>query len=117
MLFQILIAWLVTTVSLFILDKLPLGVEIDSFNKALIDPAVFGILNPGASSPRCLGLSHNLDNLWPIHNSSERHYLWLIRLSSRRLDCCAGEFGSQCLAQSHSALLTLRSLISYMQGN
>lgn len=41
----ILITWLVTSVSLFILSKLPLGVEIDSFNKALISAAVFGILN------------------------------------------------------------------------
>ncbi|MGE5657913.1 MAG: phage holin family protein [Actinomycetota bacterium] len=42
---QILIAWLVTSVSFFIISKLPLGVEIDSFNKALISAAVFGVLN------------------------------------------------------------------------
>ncbi|MBW4496213.1 MAG: phage holin family protein [Oscillatoria princeps RMCB-10] len=45
MIVQILITWLVTSVSLFILSKLPLGVEIDSFNKALFSAAVFGILN------------------------------------------------------------------------
>lgn len=45
MIVQILITWLVTSVSLFILSKLPLGVEIDSFNKAFISAAVFGILN------------------------------------------------------------------------
>ncbi len=41
----LLIAWLVTSVSLFIISKLPLGVEIDGFNKALISAAVFGLLN------------------------------------------------------------------------
>jgi putative membrane protein len=33
---QILIAWLVTSVSFFIISKLPIGVEIDSFKKAMI---------------------------------------------------------------------------------
>lgn len=41
----ILIAWLVTSVSLFIISKLPLGIEIDSFAKAVVSAAVFGILN------------------------------------------------------------------------
>ncbi|NER22422.1 MAG: phage holin family protein [Symploca sp. SIO1B1] len=41
----LLIAWLVTSVSLFIISKLPTGVEIDSFQKAIISAAVFGILN------------------------------------------------------------------------
>ena len=41
----ILISWLVTSVSFFIISKLPIGVEISSFNKALISAAVFGILN------------------------------------------------------------------------
>jgi putative membrane protein len=42
---QILIAWLVTSVSFFIISKLPIGVEISSFNRALVSAAVFGILN------------------------------------------------------------------------
>ncbi|WP_139253720.1 phage holin family protein [Hydrococcus rivularis] len=42
---NILIAWLVTAISLLIVSKLPIGVEIDSFGKALIAAAVFGILN------------------------------------------------------------------------
>ena len=42
---QLLIAWLVTSVSLFVISKLPLGVEIDGFNKALISAAVFGLVN------------------------------------------------------------------------
>lgn len=42
---QLLIAWLVTAVSLFIISKLPLGVEIDGFNKALVSAAVFGLVN------------------------------------------------------------------------
>ncbi|MEW6495431.1 MAG: phage holin family protein [Cyanobacteriota bacterium] len=42
---SLLIAWLVTSVSLFIISKLPTGVEIDSFQKALWSAAVFGILN------------------------------------------------------------------------
>jgi len=41
----IVIAWLVTAVSLFIISKLPIGVEIDSFEKAMISAAVFGVLN------------------------------------------------------------------------
>ena len=43
--FWILIAWIVTAVSLFIISKLPLGVEIASFQIALISSAVFGVLN------------------------------------------------------------------------
>ncbi|OCQ95970.1 hypothetical protein BCD67_23045 [Oscillatoriales cyanobacterium USR001] len=42
---QILIAWLVTSVSFFIISKLPIGVEIDNFKKAMISAAVFGLLN------------------------------------------------------------------------
>ena len=42
---DILIAWLVTAVSLLIISKLPTGVEIDSFGKAVISALVFGLLN------------------------------------------------------------------------
>ncbi|MCU0532816.1 MAG: phage holin family protein [Hydrococcus sp. Prado102] len=42
---DLLIAWLVTAVSLLIISKLPIGVEIDTFGKALISAAVFGLLN------------------------------------------------------------------------
>ncbi len=42
---SLLIAWLVTSVSLFIISKLPIGVEIDGFQKAILSAAVFGILN------------------------------------------------------------------------
>jgi len=31
--------------SLFVISKLPLGIEIDSFGKALVSAAVFGVLN------------------------------------------------------------------------
>ena len=41
----LLITWLVTTVSFLIISRLPIGVEIDSFAKAAISAAVFGILN------------------------------------------------------------------------
>jgi len=37
--------WLVTSVSFFIISKLPLGVDIDSLGKAMISAAVFGLLN------------------------------------------------------------------------
>lgn len=40
-----LVTLLVTAVSLFIISKLPTGVEIDSVQKALISALVFGILN------------------------------------------------------------------------
>jgi putative membrane protein len=42
---SLVIAWLVTSVSFFIISKLPLGVEIDGFQKAMISAAVFGLLN------------------------------------------------------------------------
>ncbi|HEY9845285.1 MAG TPA: phage holin family protein [Candidatus Caenarcaniphilales bacterium] len=42
---SILIAWLVTSISLLIISKLPLGIEIDGFGKAILSAAVFGILN------------------------------------------------------------------------
>jgi putative membrane protein len=41
----ILITWFVTTISFLIIARLPLGVEIDSFGKAAISAAVFGVLN------------------------------------------------------------------------
>lgn len=42
---NLFIAWLVTSVSLYIISKLPTGVEIDSFSKAMWSAVVFGILN------------------------------------------------------------------------
>ncbi|HEY9728169.1 MAG TPA: phage holin family protein [Chroococcales cyanobacterium] len=42
---SLLIAWIVTSVSLFLISKLPTGVEIDSFQKAMWSAVVFGILN------------------------------------------------------------------------
>ena len=41
----IFLTWLVTTVSFLLISRLPIGVEIDSFGKAAISAAVFGILN------------------------------------------------------------------------
>lgn len=41
----LIITWLVTVVSFLIISRLPIGVEIDGFGKALITAAVFGILN------------------------------------------------------------------------
>ena len=43
--FSLVIAWLVTSVSFFIISKLPIGVDIDTFGKAMISAAVFGLLN------------------------------------------------------------------------
>lgn len=43
--FSVAIAWLVNSVSFFIISKLPIGVDIDSFGKAMISAAVFGLLN------------------------------------------------------------------------
>ncbi|MGL5196064.1 MAG: phage holin family protein [Chroococcales cyanobacterium] len=42
---RLLVTWVITSISLFIISKLPTGVEIDGFNKALISAAVFGVLN------------------------------------------------------------------------
>ena len=42
----LIVKWLVTSISLFIISKLPLvGVEIDSFGKAVWSAVVIGILN------------------------------------------------------------------------
>ncbi|MBD2629365.1 phage holin family protein [Trichormus variabilis] len=41
----LIITWLVTAISFLIISRLPIGVEIDNFGKALITAAVFGILN------------------------------------------------------------------------
>ena len=43
--FGLLVTCLVTAVSLFIISKLPTGVEIDNFPKALLSALVFGVLN------------------------------------------------------------------------
>jgi putative membrane protein len=40
----LLIVWLVTAVSLWIISKLPLGVEIDTPEKAIFSAAVLGII-------------------------------------------------------------------------
>ncbi|MDB9446637.1 phage holin family protein [Anabaena sp. CS-542/02] len=42
---DIILAWLVTTISFLIISRLPIGIEIDSLGKAAISAAVFGILN------------------------------------------------------------------------
>ncbi len=41
----LLVTWFITSLSLFIISKLPTGVEIDSFQKAMISAFVFGLLN------------------------------------------------------------------------
>ena len=41
----LLVSWLVNSVSLFLISKLPTGVEISSFQKALVSAIVFGLLN------------------------------------------------------------------------
>jgi putative membrane protein len=43
--FEILLTWLVTAFSFLIISKLPIGVEIDSFGKALVSAVVVGVLN------------------------------------------------------------------------
>jgi putative membrane protein len=42
---DILLTWLITTVSFLIVSRLPIGVEIDGLGKAAIAAAVFGLLN------------------------------------------------------------------------
>jgi putative membrane protein len=53
---SLVIAWLVTSVSFFIISKLPIGVDIDSFGKAMISAAVFGLLNV-VVQPLVIGLT------------------------------------------------------------
>ncbi|ELR99860.1 phage holin family protein [Gloeocapsa sp. PCC 73106] len=42
---SLIIVWLVTAIALYIVSKLPTGVEIDSFGKAMVSAAVFGLVN------------------------------------------------------------------------
>ncbi|MDB9539866.1 phage holin family protein [Anabaenopsis tanganyikae CS-531] len=42
---DLILTWLVTTISFLIIARLPIGIEIDSLGKAAISAAVFGILN------------------------------------------------------------------------
>ncbi|MEL7086064.1 MAG: phage holin family protein [Cyanobacteria bacterium P01_A01_bin.3] len=43
---RLLLVWLINSVSLFIISKLPiLGIEVDTFGRAVVSAAVFGILN------------------------------------------------------------------------
>ena len=42
---DILLTWLVTTVSFLVISRIPIGVEVDGFGKAAIAAAVFGVLN------------------------------------------------------------------------
>jgi putative membrane protein len=42
---HLLITWLVVAVAFFIISKIPIGVEIDNFKKALLAAGVFGLLN------------------------------------------------------------------------
>ena len=42
---DLLIAWIINAISLLIIAQLPIGVEVDSFGKALIAAIIFGILN------------------------------------------------------------------------
>ena len=61
---RIVVYWLVTSVSLFIISKLPVGVEIDSFEKAMISAAAFGILNAlQVPAFQFLGLSLSILNV------------------------------------------------------
>ncbi|BDA40161.1 phage holin family protein [Candidatus Atelocyanobacterium thalassae] len=42
---SLLIVWITTSASLLLVSKLPIGVDIDSFTKALKASIIFGILN------------------------------------------------------------------------
>ena len=45
-LMKILLIWIINSISLFLISKLPvLGVRVDSFGKSMVAAAVFGILN------------------------------------------------------------------------
>lgn len=45
MLTHFLVVWLVTGVSLLLISKLPLGIEIDNFRTALFAAVILGVLN------------------------------------------------------------------------
>ncbi len=45
MILNIIVTWIVTSISLFVLSRLPLGTDIDRFGTALWSAAVLGLLN------------------------------------------------------------------------
>ena len=57
----LLIVWVVTSISLLIISKLPLGVEVDSPQKAFVSAAVLGIVT--AVVRPILGLIFTVPNL------------------------------------------------------
>ncbi|EKF03496.1 hypothetical protein FDUTEX481_02399 [Tolypothrix sp. PCC 7601] len=58
---KIVVVWIVTSISLLIISKLPLGVEIDTPDKALLSAAVLGIVT--ALVRPILGLAFVLPSL------------------------------------------------------
>jgi putative membrane protein len=62
---SLLIAWLVTAVSFFIISKLPIGVEIDTLGKTLISAAVLGIVTSLVKP--VLGLIFKLPNVLTLN--------------------------------------------------
>ena len=53
MITEVLLSWFVTTASLYIMSKLPLGIYIEDFGTALVAGLVIGLLN--AFYARCWG--------------------------------------------------------------
>jgi hypothetical protein len=91
------IAWLVTSVSFFIISKLPIGVDIDSFGKAMISAAVFGLLNALVRPTFCgFGYSIAVGNFWFVDDCYQRCYLWIGGLASRRISLAVGNL--ECFA-------------------
>jgi Predicted membrane protein len=94
---SLVIAWLVTSVSFFIISKLPLGVEIDSFEKAMISAAVFGLLN-ALVRPLFVVFSFPfvLTNFWFVYDCDQCCYLWISGLASAWISLAVGNL--ECFA-------------------
>ena len=86
---SLVIAWLVTSVSFFIISKLPIGVEIDTFGKAMVSAAVFGLLN-ALVRPIFVVLGFPIGNFWFVYDCYQCCYLWIGCLASRRVSLAVG---------------------------
>lgn len=112
----ILISLVVTAVSLIIISKIPIGVEIDSFPKALLSAAVFGLLNAFLRpvlfwlglpiTILTLGLFLLLINVIIFGVAA-----WLVTGFRLRYGIISAALGSFCLSLVNSIILKLLNLV------
>jgi hypothetical protein len=85
---SLLIAWLVTSISLFIISKLPTGVEIDESN--LVSSRLRNFECSVTSDTRFVSLSSYVSDIRLICHCSKWDYLWVSGLFSNRISLALG---------------------------